>query len=372
MDNMFKHIAFISNHPAPYRDPFLNLIVKREDIKVDVFSLFDEDTAHAFWNITKPQYNNIVLVHKPRPPKWKITWMLLKKFVFSSYDCVCWPGFLLSYLTICMFVQALLKKEYVICADTVSQKPISKFAFWVKKFIVRRAKFVFVPGLASKKYFMETFGLSEDKVCLGTYALDGNAIEKEVLSRREQMAQLRAKYNIPMGSPVFLMIANMIKTRHYPITTEAFSKVCKKHPDARFVIVGRGPDLEVMEQKSKEFPQLIVLPGVSFDEMLNLYAFSNIYVHGGIEPASTALVIGAISNLPLLSSNAVGCSWDCLQHKQSGYCVPNYLSVEDWEKGFLYFLENLSASKEYGIKARALSRSLDVEKIISEFIGKFK
>lgn len=365
-------IAFISNHPAPYRDPFLGLVTQRDDIQVDVFSLFEEDTGHSFWELESPPYVNTVLVREPRPPKWKTLCMLLKRFVFSSYDCVCWPGFLVDYLTVCMFIQAVLGKAYVISADTVSQKPISKLAFWVKRFIVRHAKFVFVPGVASKRFFMEAFGIGEDQVCLGAYALDGIAIEKEVLSRREQKEKLRAQYNISAEEQVFLMVANMIRTRHYPITTEAFGDVCKKYPKARFIIVGRGPDLEKMEARAKSCPQLTVLPGVSFDEMLNLYAIADVYVHGGTEPASTALVIGAISHLPLLSSNAVGCSWDCLVHEKSGHLISDYLSVDNWKEGFAFFLENKALWEEYGLNARELSRKLDVEQTVAQFVDMFK
>ena len=367
-----KTLALISNHPAPYRDPFLGRIIRQQNLTVDVFSLFEEDSAHSFWKLKTPEYRNIVLVTEPRPPKWKTLGMLMRRFVFSSYDYVCWPGFLLNYLNVCMLVQALLHKEYIISADTVFQRPISRIAFWIKKFLIRHAKFIFVPGEASKKFFMDTFSLEESKICIGCYALDGISIEQEVLSRRNNKTRLRAQYGFSDENQIFLMVANMIPTRHYPITVEAFRRSCEQYPQGRFIIVGKGPELERMKMGAKDCPNLMVIPGVSFDEMLSLYAISDIYVHGGTEPASTALVIGAISNLPLLSSYAVGCSFDCLQHKRSGYCVSDYLSIEDWKGGFDFFFGDKTLWQDYGKNARELSRKLDVENAITMFETMFK
>ena len=359
-------LAFISNHPAPYRDPFLNRLVKSQHFQADVYSLFPRDSGHSFWNLTKPEYDQVVIVPKPCS-KVKTFLFLIRKFVFGKYECTIWPGFLLWYLTACMLMLALLGKKYGFTADTVSQLPISKFAFAIKRFIIKRAALIFVPGAASREYFVRTFGVDSKKVCLGGYALDNDLLAERFLTLRKNRAALRTQYGLAEKDRVFLMVANMIPTRHYPITTAGFLKAAANYPDARFVIVGRGPDLERMLVLGKENPALKVYDGVSFDEMLNLYAIADVYVHGGTEPASTALVIGAIAGLPLLSSEAVGCSKDCLLDGETGVKVTNYLDIECWANGFNRLLSSVDHWLSFGASARKKAALLDVKTTLAQF-----
>ena len=101
--------------------------------------------------------------------------------------------------------------------------------------------------------------------------------------------------------------------------------------------------------------------------MLELYAAADVYVHGGKEPASTALVIGAIAHLPLISSEAVGCSFDVLKDNETGFRVVDYKSVSDWSKTFALAKNNASSWQEFGDSARALSAKLDSDRVAAEF-----
>ena len=51
---IMKKIAFVSNHPAPYRDPFLSRLVRIPSLQVEVFSLFQRDGGHSFWALEAP------------------------------------------------------------------------------------------------------------------------------------------------------------------------------------------------------------------------------------------------------------------------------------------------------------------------------
>jgi glycosyltransferase involved in cell wall biosynthesis len=166
------------------------------------------------------------------------------------------------------------------------------------------------------------------------------------------------------------MVANMIKTRYYPVTAEAFLHATHGRNDVRFVMVGRGPELSMMQELAEKEPSLKVLPGVSFEEMLKLYALADVYVHGGTEPASTALIIGAIANLPLISSPAVGCYDDVVRDGETGYSVADYLSVPNWEQAFVRALEGKGAWITMGMRARALSRKLDSDLVVAKFCEK--
>lgn len=361
-------IAFISNHPAPYRDEFLARFVKVQGLDVRVFSLYPNDTGHAFWNLKKPEYDAEVLGQYDEP-NGRVLWRLLRKFVFASrYDLVVWPGFFCAYLLVPILLCAILGKKYAYMADSVRQPKISKLGFAIKRFIARHAAFVFVPGEASVRFFHETFGLPRERIVKGAYALDGRALESKVNKYRESRWSLRAEYGIPDGDKVFLMVANMIPTRHYPITASAFVAFAARHPHVKFIMVGNGPENEKMRAVALKHPCLKVVDGCSFEEMLKLYGLADVYVHGGIEPASTALVIGAISGLPLVSSPAVGCYYDVVLDGETGVAVKDYLSVDEWTEAFDRIVALEPKWREFGKKARGCSRILDVEESVENMV----
>ncbi len=363
-------LAFVSSHPAPYRDAFLAGLARAKRFRVDIYSLFPQDKGHDFWKLDAPPYENKVIVSRDGMSGFRIFVMLLRQIVFTGYDCVCWPGFSPWYLVGCMLIQAALRRKYIIVADTVEQRKINGLSFAIKRFLIRRATMLFVSGERSREFFATTFNVDKSKICLGAYSLDGNALEERIALYGKERRCLRSQYGIGDGDRVFLMVANMIKTRHYPITSEAFLRATRNRDNIKFIMVGRGPELECMQELATRESALLVLPGVSFDEMLKLYAMSDVYVHGGTEPASTALVIGAIAHLPLISSPAVGCFADVVIDGETGYAVNDYLSVEKWESAFVRALDDMSNWKMMGDRARALSKTLDSDKIVEEFSEK--
>jgi glycosyltransferase involved in cell wall biosynthesis len=362
-------MAFISMHPAPYRDAFIEKLVQNNPKKVDVFNYLSSDKGHDFWGLEASTFK-VEELGGSKLSFFRMTFKLLRMFVFSrKYDFVMWPGWTYKPLFIPIFLSALFRKKFGFSADTVKQGKISKIGFILKRFVVNRAKIILVPGEAGRLFFSKTFDTDTNKILKGAYALDGNRIEIEILKRRKNFkCSIRNKYDINEKAKVFLMVANMIPTRHYPITVSAFVEVAKQNKNAVFVIVGIGDDLKLMQEISLEEKSIKVIPGCSFDEMLSLYAMSDVYVHGGTEPASTALVIGAISHLPLISSMAVGCAKDVLVDGETGVLVYDYKSVALWKAGFDKILKSEDLWDLMGEKARTLSKRMDVDVCVNQFI----
>lgn len=353
--------AFISSHPAPYRDELLGRLVKISEIETTVYTEWTFDKFHTYWNLENPPYE-INQFAPPKDSKIRILWRVLGTFVFGPYDCVCWNGFPPRlYMMFPLMLSAILGKKYGIYADSVIERHGRGLLHWLKSFIIKRAAFFFVPGNASIKFFSENYGVPLDRFCKGAYALDGCKIEADIRSRRVNRDAIRLRQGIKPDDKVFLMVANMMPKRQYPLTTRAFLEATENRSDVRYVIVGKGEDLPTMEALSKKKPQIIVIPGCSFDEMKDLYAMADVYVHGGAEPASTALVIGALAHLPLMSSKAVGCTYDCIQDDVSGIEIKHAESEAEWSIAFKDMLNRKDDWGKMGDAAREFSRSLDVD-----------
>lgn len=360
-------LAFVSAHPAPYRDPFLRRLACRTDIDVEIFSLFADDNDHSFWDLEEHGYPT-ELIGKRSEHWFRLFMRLLRRVIFGGFDFITWPGFHRPCTKAAMIACALLGKRYGFCADSICQPDRGGIAMAIKRFVVRRASFIFVPGKASRDFFVKGFGYPMERICLGQYALEGKQIEANVLRlRSEKKLELRHKYGLADKDIVFLMVANMTPTRHYPITATAFSCFAEHHPGTKFVMVGAGPELEKMQEMANFSTSLKVIPGVSFAEMQELYALADVYVHGGAEPASTALVIGAISHLPLISSPSVGCSADVVKDCETGVLVEDCMSKEKWGKGFERVMEWRTKWQEFGDEARRLSESLDCDDVVDRF-----
>lgn len=365
-------VAFISNHPAPYRDAFLSRFVKASGLDVSVFSLFPNDSGHAFWDLKDSGYSAAVLAQYSES-RWKLLWRLLVRFVFSHrYDFVVWPGIFCFYLKVPLLLCAVLGKKYAFVADSVKQPPIGKLGFYAKSYLVRHAKFIFVPGEASVRFFSETFGLSRNRIIKGAYALDGPELEARIDEARVNRDVKRSSLGLKSEDVVFLMVANMIKTRCYPLTSAAFIRFAGIVPNVKFIMVGNGEDFGAMKEAERTNECLRALPGCSFEEMLQLYAAADVYVHGGTEPASTALVIGAIAKLPVISSPAVGCYYDVVRDGETGFAVANYLDEQQWCDVFMRCLKKRTDWDEMGRRGRMLSRSLDVGLTVANFVAAIK
>lgn len=361
-------IAFISRHPAPYRDPLMARLNSAMVGEIEFFNELPFDDGHGFWDLKEHGYSASDLYPNGLGRIGRLA-HLLKKFVFGQYDFVLWSGFIAAEMTVAMFVSAVLGKRYGFAADTAKQAPLRGLRKFIKKTIVRRASLIFVPGEAGARFWTETYGVPKERIMLGAYALDGAKIAASIDALRNERAKIRAAYGIASDDTVYLMVANMIPSRHYPVTTEAFSRFAQGRKDMKFVIVGRGPDYPQMKAYASAHPEIVPIDGVSFDKMLSLYAMADVYVHGGTEPASTALVIGAIAGLPLISSKAVGCAFDVLRDGESGVEVRDYLSVADWTKAF----ERMQSMREdwdrLGARGVELAEALDVGKTASAFMA---
>lgn len=362
-------LAIISRHPAPYRDPFLRQISRDRRFRVEIFNEMDLDAGHDFWDLKQHGYLARPL-YRSRSGLFGRLLCLFRRFVFGDYDFVLWAGFNAFELTVAMFFSAILKRRYGFMADTIEQRRTSAFKRFVKRMIARRASLIFVPGRRGVEFWVQNYGIDASRIAKGLYALDGDVLSRDIEMLRKRRRELRVKLGIAESERVYLMVANMIPTRHYPITVAGFLEFARQNRDVRFVIVGRGPELEKMQETANAHPEIVVVPGCSFDDMKALYALADIYVHGGTEPASTAIVIGAIAGLPILSSEAVGCAADVLEDGKSGVRVSNYLSVDAWCEGFRKMMDEKSRWVTMGAYARELSRKLDVEEIYPRFVEK--
>jgi len=103
------------------------------------------------------------------------------------------------------------------------------------------------------------------------------------------------------------MVANMTANRRHEVLLKAFERLSRKH-SAFLILIGDGPERPKVEAlcARMNMKNVKIYREVGFDDLRYYYAMSDVYVHSGYEPYSTALDYGAIAALPLLTTTAVG------------------------------------------------------------------
>jgi glycosyltransferase involved in cell wall biosynthesis len=362
-------LAYISIHPAPYRDPFLNKLAETPGVNLKVFQYESLDRGHSFWNLAPPKYHQFQFVRIFRHIGQGIHFPPLK-LVLQRYDYYFIPGTLYLSSLFLLVVLPMLKRKVILCADSVSDATQSPVVKAIKRWIYRKTAFVMVPGEAGAMFFCQDYGFKRADCLLGGYALDVTSIRCQIQTIDEgNNLQFLRTYHLPRDKKFFMMCANMQRNRDYPILVEAFKLFAEDKQDVHLLMIGGGPDAQRVDQMIADFPMITRIDHCSFDELVQFYANIYCYVHTGREPYSTALALGAIAGVPLISSSAVGASYDYIQDDVTGVLVSNYKSSSEWSAA-MQNVYDWREEKRLSAQNRLMGmvRKLSPEAVVSAFI----
>ena len=310
-------VAIVLMHPAPYREPVIARIKEEYGYGMSVLSLFAEDFGHA-GNGLGDESSPIIQSKTLYPhgiAALKACIRLCSMFALSrTFDFVVWPAYAPWWLTVPILIRLLLGKKFAVCLDTAHDAGCWR-SRKVKRHIFRRARFLWVPGEASKRYLQTVYSVPSDKIVEGLYLPEFSVNNKE--SRKG-------------AKPVFLMVANNLPYRKMHVLATGFGRYLANGGDGRLIFCGKraselaGDGIETIE-------------GMPWTELPGLYARADVYVHTGNEQFSTALLVGAMAGLPLMASRDVGACADLFEDgetEQPGILVHEWRSVDAWQEAF--------------------------------------
>lgn len=310
-------VAVILTHPAPYREPVVSELKRRFGSALNVYSLFGEDFGHS--DLGLGTENKPLIASKTQNLHgWDalaISCRLVAKLgLFSRFDFVIWPAYAPWWLTIPILIRSLLGRKFAVCLDTTHDAG-SWFSKKIKEYIFRKARFLWIPGEASRRYLQTDYSVSDDKIVKGLY-LPAFSIGKVAHSNHDK--------------PVFLMVANNLPNRKMHVLATGFKRYLNKGGDGRLILCGK---------RASDFAGegIDAIEGIPWPKLPDLYARADVYVHTGNEQYSTALLMGAMIGLPLMASRDVGATVDLFEdgsEDESGLLVDDWCSADAWENGF--------------------------------------
>ena len=262
--------------------------------------------------------------------KWynAINFSVFKKIKTSTAQILLINGW--SYFTDCLVILSakLYGKEVWVRADNpLSQEQRKGIKAVLKKFVLRKLlfpqldKFLYV-GKESKAFF-EFYGAKQHQLIYTPHAVNNNYFHQQAAQFSSHRSTFRNILKIPLDSFVFLVTAKFIKEKNHFDVLHAFEKI--NDTNSFLIFVGDGPLVDIIENyiQTKKIKNIILVGFVNQSELHKYYLVSDCF----ILPSSSetwGLVVNEAMNfsLPIILSDACGCSADLIEEGVNGLIFP--------------------------------------------------
>ena len=173
-----------------------------------------------------------------------------------------------------------------------------------------------VIGLSSAAVsFTWKFGAAPSKTMFIPNSVDTN------LFRPDQENLLKEKWGIE--HQVVLFVGRLTKDKAPESVLQAFHHVSAILPDAKLVIVGKGPEEDSLKalQKRLDMRNIFFLGRVAKEDMPHIYAGADLFVLPSVyEPFGNVVLEAMSTGLPVVGSKIAGMS-DVISHGVTGYHI---------------------------------------------------
>lgn len=312
-------ICYISFHPAPYRDPVIEILNRKYDLTV--LSMFEIPNSHTEWekSINLP-YPNIYLGKAKNAFKLgEVHTRLLKELRKQQWDLMMIPGHYPLTCLLALMYATIHHIPYIYCADSaVFPEEENLSVNFLVRYFVRKAKAVWVPGKAGARR-IELLGKQQKDILLGSYVLDNKKLRNKY-KKPSAEKNIRESLGIEKNNFLFLFIGKLIPDRNIELMLKCFDKVFQKNYNIRLLIIGDGPENEKLE-KYLNCEWLLHIDRLPYEKLFDYYVASDAYVYIGREPYSLALAEAVIAGLPVVATKTVGAAYDFVVDGENGFLL---------------------------------------------------
>lgn len=331
-----KKIAIVVPHMAPYRDAVLKRASSRVDLTVYVLS--KTALTHKEWGYKAEGLRCIFSQKVIQFPKGVFFHPdIFRHIVAGGYDQIIVSGhYPLTCLRIILF--AIRKQiDFTYMADSINISSINMPKTILLKYILSKAKNIWVPGEFAKKQFIDI--IPNKEIFEGCYIFDEKVVIDKTNEIRLNRESIRSSLDIDKESCVFLFVGKLIPSRKIGDLLSAFHCV---RGNARLLIIGDGPQSNLVYDDTDS--RIIYIPAVKFSELYRYYAISDCYVHPGEEPYSLAVVQAVLSDLFVVSTKSVGAVYDYITDGVNGSSV-DLGDIEELKKALINYTNQYSENK---------------------------
>lgn len=214
------------------------------------------------------------------------------------------------------------------------------------RFIFFHARSIIALNSAIKTHLVE-MGVDGNKI-----GIIPNGVDTRFFSPSRKNL-LETKWGI--SPPVILFVGRLVKDKGIGYLLRAFSEVVEEIPNAKLVIVGKGPQEEVLRQlkESLGLPHVFFIGAIETKLMPNIYAGCDVLVLPSVhEPFGNVVVEAMAVGKPVIGSYVGGIK-DTIVHGVTGYHVQPK-NCKQLSRFIIRLLEDASLRKKLGKNARKI------------------
>ena len=313
---MNRNITLITNIPSPYRVPLWDEVKKLSDFQVICIA---NNEKNREWETTSREYISFLksyhLFFQKRD--WALHFSLpfsvFFKLVKENPDAVMITGYdSPQYWEALLYAKLFGKKKVMWNGSTLlSSRSSHKLVNMLKNYFIGSFDAFYTYGTEATKY-IESFGISKDKIFTGTNTIDTTFYKQNTPNERHSKETLD-----------FLYVGQLIERKGLTNTLKAFSKI--KYNDWILTIVGSGPQEEELKALVLEYNLEGKVNFVGFkqkEEIIDYFAKADVFLMPSyLEVWGLVLNEALASGLFCLSSQYAGATFDLIKDGKNGFIV---------------------------------------------------
>jgi len=175
-----------------------------------------------------------------------------------------------------------------------------------------------------------------------------NGVDVTALAPGRDGTGLRASLDIAPEAPLFVYVGRLAAEKRVDLLIDAFERLGERHPDARLLVVGDGPERDRLRSAATD-DERVILFGPT-DDVAEILAAADVYVlPSSTEGMSNSLLEAMAAGLPIVATD-VGAARELLGDEERGWVVPPE-NASALERAMLAALEERT-TRERGERAR--------------------
>jgi L-malate glycosyltransferase len=151
-----------------------------------------------------------------------------------------------------------------------------------------------------------------------------NAVNPQKIKPAKTVEAVKCEFNIPAGAPIIGAVGRMVPIKAYDLFLSMAREILKINPQARFMLVGDGPQKTLLQDMSAKMniADRIIFPGFRDDLVYIVNAF-DIFVISSFHEGVPMALLEAMALKKAIVSTAVGGIKEVIQDDISGLLVPS-------------------------------------------------
>lgn len=326
---MNRRLVILSEIIAPYRIPVFNALARFEGIDLHVIFLAESDPELRDWLVYKDEirFSYEVL------PSWRQRFagysLLLNRGVKATLqraapDVILCGGY--NYLA---SWQALRwghtnRVPFILWVESTDRdlRSRNRMIEFLKKRFMRRCSAFVVPGKSSFQY-VRNYGARAEEIFTAPNAVDTELFARSAAAVRQDDKNRRRELQLP--ERFFLFVGRLVREKGVFDLLEAYGKLTPALRAAiGLVLVGEGSArAELARRATRIEPGQVQCAGfVQRDQLASYYAMADVFIFPShTDPWGLVVNEAMACGLPVISSEAAGCTADLVQDHWNGRVV---------------------------------------------------